>query len=136
MALHHTCLYLQTNYSTDVFLICYHVNTLQVSTTHLPVGTIYSPCMYQVITHTAKLSATLSFKRHICNICKKNILKKTHLTYNNNPHPLKSALSNFCQSMLIFESNKTNTPIPLQDLALILKSLPVLNHGNDDYGNK
>ncbi len=41
--------------------------------------------------------------------------------------------------MLIFESTKTNTPIPQQDLAPILKSPPhtyVRNHGNDDHGNK
>ncbi len=47
--------------------------------------------------------------------------------------------------MLIFESNKTNTPIPQQDLALILKSpyirtqhphVYIHNPGNDDHGNK
>ncbi len=37
---------------------------------------------------------------------------------------IKGALSNFCQMMLIFESTKTNTPIPQQDLTPILKSLP------------
>ncbi len=40
--------------------------------------------------------------------------------------------------MLIFESIKTNKPIPQQDLAPILKSPPhtyVHNHGNDDRGN-
>ncbi len=46
----------------------------------------------------------------------------------------KGALSDFCQ-MLIFESTKTNTPMPKQDLAPILISPPhtyVHNHGNDD----
>ncbi len=37
---------------------------------------------------------------------------------------IKGALSDFCQTMFIFESPKTNTPIPQQDLALILKSPP------------
>ncbi len=53
------------------------------------------------------------------------------------PRP-DSALSNFCQTMLIFESTKTNTPIQ-QDLAPILIPPPhmyVHNHGNDDRGNK
>ncbi len=48
---------------------------------------------------------------------------------------LKGALSDICQIMLIFESTKTNTPIPQKDLIHILKSPPHLyvhNHGNDD----
>ncbi len=52
---------------------------------------------------------------------------------------LKGALSDFCQTVLIFESTKTNTQIPQLDLALILKSLPhtyVHNHGSDDHGHK
>ncbi len=52
---------------------------------------------------------------------------------------IKGELSDFCQTMLIFESTKTNTLIPQQELALILKSPPptnVHNHGNDDHGNK
>ncbi len=52
---------------------------------------------------------------------------------------IKGALSKFCQTMLIFEGTKTNTPVNQHDLAPILKSLPhtyVHNHGNDDCGNK
>ncbi len=52
---------------------------------------------------------------------------------------VKGASSVFCQTMLIFESTRTNTPIPQQDLAPILKSPPhtyIRNHGNDDRGNK
>ncbi len=37
---------------------------------------------------------------------------------------VKGAPSDFCQTMLIFESTIKNTPIPQQDLALILKSPP------------
>ncbi len=37
---------------------------------------------------------------------------------------IKGALSIFCQTMLIFESTKTNTPIPQQDLAPVLISPP------------
>ncbi len=51
---------------------------------------------------------------------------------------INCALSDFCQTMLIFESTKTNTPIQ-QDLAPILIPPPhmyVHNHGNDDRGNK
>ncbi len=51
----------------------------------------------------------------------------------------KYALSDFCQMMLIFESTKANTPIPQQDLAPILISLPhtyVHKHGNDNRRNK
>ncbi len=69
---------------------------------------------------------TFAFQRNINN----KIIKK---------YLLKGALSDFCQTMLIFESTKTNTPIAQQDLALILKYPPhmyIHNHGNDDRGNK
>ncbi len=64
----------------------------------------------------------------------RNINNKTIYKY-----LLKGALSDFCQTMLIFESTKTNRPITQQDLALILKSpfhMHLHNHGNDDHGNK
>ncbi len=51
----------------------------------------------------------------------------------------KGAPSDFCQTLLIFESTKTNTPIPQQYLAPILKSPPntyAHNHGNEDRRNK
>ncbi len=48
-----------------------------------------------------------------------NFLSYDGFAYNNN---VKGALSDFCQTMLIFESTKTNTPIPQQDLATILTS--------------
>ncbi len=51
----------------------------------------------------------------------------------------KGVLSDFCQTMLIFESTKTNTPIAQQDLAPILISPPhtyVHKHGHDFRGNK
>ncbi len=54
-------------------------------------------------------------------------------------YQLKGALSDFCQTMLIFESTKTNTPIPQQDLAPILISPPHTSTQpwhNDDRGNK
>ncbi len=65
--------------------------------------------------------------------CVKKVMKVPHFK------SLKGALSDFCQTMLIFESTKSNTSIAQQDLAPILKSPPhtyVRYHGNDDRGNK
>ncbi len=53
-------------------------------------------------------------------------------------HGIKGALSNFCQTMWIFESTKTS-PIPQQDLAPILKYPPhtyVHKNGSNDCRNK
>ncbi len=53
---------------------------------------------------------------------------------------LKGALSDFCQTMLIFESAKTNTSIPQQNLPLFWYLHPTCTYTqlwhNDHHGNK